>query len=136
MTTITAAREAVYQRFVDNFTGVIASRITFDNESYDPDGTDPWVRLAVRTSNRLQSTLGGTGNRRFRSTASVLVQVFAEVDTGVKSLDELAKEAADIFEGRSFSGLDFQAVTIRETGPDGRWAQYLVEAEFDYDEIK
>ena len=32
--------------------------------------------------------------------------------------------------------LDFQRVKVRGTGPDGRWYQSIVEAPFDYDEVK
>lgn len=136
MTTLNEAKEAVYARFAANFTGMTADRIAFDNEEFNEPGTGDWVRLSVRSTGRLQDTLGKSGNRRFRSTASVFVQVYTEANTGVKQSDTLAKEAADIFEGVSFGGLDFTAAVIRETGPDGKWYQTLVEAEFDYDEIK
>ena len=136
MTTLSEAKEAVYQRFVDNYTGVTLDRITFDNEDFNEPDTGDWVRLVVRSTSRIQDTLGKAGNRRFRSTASVFVQVYTATNTGVKQSDTLAVEAADIFEGVSFSGLDFQSAVIRETGPDGKWYQSVVEAEFSYDEIK
>lgn len=136
MTTSNEAKEAIYLRFVDNFTGVILSRIDFDNEDFDEPATGAWVRLVVRNIGRAQDTLGKVNNRRFRSKAVVFVQVYTEANTGVQQSDTLAKEAADIFEGVSFSGLDFQSVFVRETGPDGKWYQSVVEAEFSYDEIK
>ncbi len=136
MTTLNEAKEAIYLRFNSNFTGVAADRIAFDNEEFNTPTSGEWVRLVVRNIGRLQNTLGKPGNRKFRSTALVLVQVFVDVNTGVKQSDALAKEAANIFEGVSFSGLDFQSAVPRETGPDGKWYQSTVEAEFDYDEIK
>ena len=136
MTTLNQAKEAVYKRFVDNFTGVALARIAFDNEEFEVPDAGDWVRLTVRGRGRAQDTLGKPGNRRFRSAASVLVQVYTPADTGVKQSDALAKEAADLFEGVSFSGLDFQVAEVRETGPDGRWYQSIVEAEFEFDEIK
>jgi len=136
MTTLTEAKEAVYLRFTSNFTGVALDRIFFDNEEGEIPDTGDWVRLVVRSTARTQNTLGGVGNRRFRSTASVFVQVYTQANTGVKQSDILTKEAADIFEGVSFSGLDFQSAVIRETGPTGKWYQSVVEAEFEYDEIK
>ncbi len=136
MTTLNEAKEAIYLRFTGNFTGVALAQIAFDNEELEEPATSDWVRLTVRGTGREQETLGKVGNRRFRSHASVFVQVYTEVNTGVQQGDALAKEAADIFEGVSFSGLDFQAADVRETGPDGKWYQHIVEAEFDYDEIK
>lgn len=136
MTTPNEAKEAIYLRFTGNFTGVAAGLIALDNEEFNEPDNGAWVRLVVRTGPRGQDTLGKAGNRKFRTTGTVFVQVYTETNTGVKSGDALAKEAADIFEGVSFSGLDFQAVQTRETGPDGKWYQHLVEAEFDYDEVK
>ena len=136
MTTANEAKEAIYQRFVDNFTGVTADRITFDNEEFEEPDTGAWVRLTVRGLGRAQNTLGKLGNRRFRATASLFVQVYTETNTGVKQSDTLTKEAADIYEGVSFSGLDFNSVEVNETGPEDKWYQSVVEAQFDYDEIK
>lgn len=136
MTTLNEAKEAVYLRFTDNFTGVTADRIALDNEEFNAPSAGTWVRLTVRSIARAQDTLGKVGNRRFRSTATVFVQVYTETNTGIQQSDALAKEAADIFEGVSFSGLDFRSATSRETGPDGRWYQAVVEAEFDFDEIR
>lgn len=136
MTTLGQAKEAIYLRFVDNFTGVTLDRIVFDNEDFAEPSTGDWVRLTVRSTARIQDTLGRTGNRRFRARASVFVQVYTVANTGVKQSDTLTKETADIFEGVSFSGLDFQSAVVRETGPDGRWYQSVVEVQFDYDEIR
>lgn len=134
MTTLNEAKTAIYTRFLGNFTGT--SAIAFDNEEFNTPAAGSWVRLTVRTGPRLQDTLGKAGNRRFRTSASVFVQVYTEANTGVKIGDNLAEEARDIFEGISFSGLDFNAGDIRETPPDGRWYQHIVEIPFDFDEIK
>ncbi len=136
MTTLNEAREACNLRFTTLFTGVTADRIALDNEEFNEPTDGNWVRLIVRSFVRVQDTLGKAGNRRFRSTASVLVQVYALANTGVKQLDTLAEEVKNVFEGVSFSGLDFLAGDIRETGVDGKWNQYVVEIEFDFDEIK
>lgn len=137
MTTLNQAKEAVYQRFVDNFTGVTSDRITFDNEEFESPSTGNWVRLVVRSQVRLQDTLGKKTNRKFRSSALVLIQVFTRINTGVTESDALVEEARDIYEGESFSGLDFQSVSSRESGPqDGTWYLAIVEAPFDYDQTK
>ena len=44
-----------------------------------------WVRLAVRHTGRSQETIGGKGNRRFRSFGLVFVQVFTEVGERMKA---------------------------------------------------
>lgn len=134
--TFSEARAAVYSRLLDNYTGVDITQITLDNEDFNEPLDTPWLRLTVRTSIRRQNTLGRTGNRRFRTTAIAFIQVYTSSNTGTQAGDLLAMEAANLFEGISFSGLDFHAVTIRENGVDGKWYQHLVEAEFNYDETK
>lgn len=133
MTTLNEARASVYDRW--NTQWGVTTPFTFDNEHFStPDA--PWARLTVRNTESLQETLGAPGNRHFRRSASVFVQLFDLVDVGLANLDSLAQTARGIFEGVSFSGLDFTNVVIRESGVDGKWFQFVVEAFFDYDEIK
>lgn len=134
MTTLDEAEEAVHARFVAQWAAT--TLFVFANEQFDDQGDAPWVRLTISNLPRNQETLGKPGNRKFRSQAIVFVQVYTLVNTGVKQGNSLAKQAADIFEGVSFSGLDFNAATVRKTGPTGKWYQHLAEAPFDYDEIK
>jgi len=134
MTTINEAKEAILAQFVTNFTGT--SAIATDNEEFETGGLTEWVRIVVRNTNRAQESFGGVGNRRFQSRGSVLVQVYTEANTGVQRSDTLAQEVVDVLEGISLTGVDLFAAVIRETGPDGNWYQTVVEAEFDYFEIK
>ena len=131
MTVPLAAVEAIYQRFIAS--GIVAN-VVLDNE--DIKFESAWARLVVRHSARAQDTIGRKTNRRFRSSASVLVQVYTPINTGVNNAHDLAKQVVDLFEGESFSGLDFTAAQTRESGSDGKWYQVVVEAPFDYDETK
>ncbi len=134
MTTLNEAREAVYTRFVTQWG--TTTPVAFDDEDFEEPADSPWVRLTVRNVSRGQETLGRAGNRKFRSAAQVFVQVYTRTNTGVKQGDTLATQAKDIFEATSFSGLDFNDGVVRETGPDGKWYQHLIEIAFDYEEIK
>lgn len=133
MTTMNAAREAVYSRWVAQWG--TTSPFTFDNEAFDTPAV-AWARVTIRHTGSAQETLGETGNRRFRRSASVFVQLYGLVDRGTSVLDTLATTARGIFEGVSFSGLDFTNAVVRESGNDGKWFQYVVEAFFDYEETK
>lgn len=134
MTTLDEATELVYQKFEDEWG--ITTVFTFENEQFDEPDEDPWARVSVRQTIHGQSTLGKVGNRRYLSVASVFVQVYTRVNTGVQQGGVLAKQAADIYEGTSFSGLRFTNASTRPSGPDGKWYQHLMEAEFDYEETK
>lgn len=136
MTTRVEATEAIYQEFVD---GWGSEAFTFDDEKFDPPDAAFWARLTVRHSDSRQDTLGKTGNRRFTRLGSVFVQVFTLANEGGRAAsDVLAETVRGIFEGVSLAGttVRFTSVSISEIGPDGKWYGQVVEAAFEYDEIK
>lgn len=133
--TLNGAREAIYQRFVDN-TSLASSAYTFENENYQPPTDAQWARLTVLHEAGVQRTLAETGARKFLRRGRVLVQLFGSVDEGIRAIDILSDATRDIFEGVTFSGLYFTNVDVRETGSDGEWFQLVVDAPFDYWEIK
>lgn len=136
MATMNQAREAIYSAFTTAWGSTTS--IALDNEAFTPAEGSPYVRLAVRHLGRRQSTLGKPGNRKFESLGAAFVQVFVPINTGVKDADVLAKAAQDIFEGVTLAGVEvsFLDVTVRETGPSGKWFGVTVQADFNYDEIK
>lgn len=144
MATMNQAREAIYSAFKTGWTtnspnpGDLRTPIAWDNEAFDQSGVPTYVRVAVRHIGRGQTTLGRPGNRKFESLGAAFVQVFVPINTGTKDADDLAKAAQDIFEGVTLAGVEvsFLDVTVRETGPSGKWFGVTVQADFNYDEIK
>lgn len=136
MATMNQAREAIYSAFATAWSTTTA--IALDNETFEPTEGTPYVRLAVRHIGRSQRTLGRPGNRKYGSLGAVFVQVFVPINSGVKDADTLAKAAQDIFEGVTLAAVEvsFLDVIVRETGPDGKWFGMVVQADFDYEEIK
>ena len=111
-------------------------RITSDNEKFVEPPAGEWVRLAVRHTGREQESMGGTGNRRFRSYGSVFVQVFTEAGGRTLKADGIAQAIVDVFDVESFDGLAFEAAFSSEGDPEGKWNMAIVEAPFAYDEVK
>lgn len=136
MTTMAEAREAIYQRFVDEWTG--GEVYTFDNEDFTPPENANWARVAVRHLASTQETLGASGGRKFSRLGSVFVQIFTIQDTGTADVDTLSTRAREMFEGRGITGttIRFYDVIVQETGPSGKWYQTTVEAQFEYDETR
>lgn len=138
MTTMNQAVEAMYQAWDTGW----ASRTPyhFDNEEpgFDTKTATEWARVSVRHNDGGQETLGGPNNRRFARRGSVFVQVFVKTNTGTATMHGHAQAARAIFEGTRIAGttVRFLDVIVRETGPDGKWYQTVVEAQFEYDEIK
>lgn len=136
MTTLNEARDLVYKTLLDNYNGVPKEHITLENEDFKTPDNSSWLRLSIKTTSRRQYTLGGVGNRRFKTKAYAYMQIFTPINIGTKMGDLLAIEAANIFEGKRFDGLVFGAANVQEMGPDGKWYFYLVESRFDYFETK
>jgi hypothetical protein len=130
--TLTEAREAIYQRWSDNWGG----DLYFDGEPME-EPQEAWARLSVRHIDSNQDTLGAPGNRQYRRQCSIIVQVFSPVEEGRGPLDALADTARAIWEGVSFSGITtYGGVQTTEIPSEGRWQQVNVEALADYYEVR
>jgi hypothetical protein len=132
--TMNEAREAIYLKWVTDWAA--ATPITFANEAFVPPTDAPWARLTVVHEDGNVDSLGITGSRKFLRQGRVLIQLFDSVNQGLRSLDLLTANARDIFEGTQFSGLYFRSVDVRESGQDGEWLQFVVDAPFFYQETK
>lgn len=131
MTTPNEAAEAISARFEAGI-GTIA--FTYENE--DLKEPDTWMRLTIETRTRNQETLGPKGSRKYFSNASILVQCYSRTNIGRQPADTLARTVTTIFEGETFSGVNCNDAIARESPPQGRWYQIVVEIEFTYDETK
>lgn len=137
MTSVTfnEAKAAVLERFVANTT-LNSANYTFDNEAYTPPDAEAWARVTLRERPSTQGSLGPVGQRKFDRRGVLFIQIMTPAGQGTSEGDLLASSTAAIFEGTSFSGLRFTAVTIRSTGRSGSEWVTLVEAAFDYQETK
>lgn len=144
MATLPQAKAAIYSAFMARWNEPDATPYTFDNEQFDPPEPDTegfrqsWVRLTVRHTGRSQQTMGKAGNRKYTRVGAAFIQVFTATDIGTAEADRLAEMAANIFEGVKLlnTSVWFKDVITRETGVDGSWYGVIVEAEFEYEEIK
>ena len=96
------ARKVIYRRLGQRYTinpGTLDLDLdlTLDNASFKEPGDRNWVRCAVRHSLREQSTLGGMGNRKFKSEGIILCQVFVPTGIITSEVDDLALIGADAF---------------------------------------
>lgn len=118
-----------------------ADRIKWDNvgaTSTPPAGAEAWARFVLRHGPSAQATLSGTqGNRRFRRTGVITIQIFQPSGRGLTGGQDLAKIIQDAYEGVTTpDGVIFRGVQINEVGEDGDFFQTNVVTTFEYDEIK
>ncbi len=135
MTTLAEARNAVEQRWLDNWT---LTPFVFENEANDTlySGKVAWTRVVYRNTAGGQETLGRPTNRKYKRDASVMLSFFTPADMGLTESATLAQAGLALYEGVTFDGLFFNDGVVQEIGPDGRWYQTNVEVFSDYQEIK
>jgi len=138
MTTLSEAREAIYLKFLTDYTALPAASITADNEEFDPPNGAAWGRLSVRHTGSVQESLGGIGLRKFTRIASCFFQIFTPQNQGAAEADTLAQAARTVLEGVTLSGnsIRFTNSVIRETGVENGWFGVVVESFFEYTETK
>jgi hypothetical protein len=99
-----------------------------------PDG--PWVRFTtIHGESRLRSWSGTTANYDRRGIC--FVQIFVPLGTGTRLASDLALQAMDILEGKTFGLLETGTASMLEVGQgDDAKDQTQVRVTFWYDEQK
>lgn len=141
--TLTQARDEILSQFRTVWLAdpaTLGIQVLYDGVADDPpDPPTPFVRVSVRhnPSQPGQVTLAnGVGQRRFRRTGFVFVQLFGPLGDGLVLCDTMATVARRAFEGVATPrDVLFRAVSVNEVGRSGGWEQVNVSAEFEYDEI-
>ena len=142
MTTYAEAYEAIAARICDT-SRFRAALVALENQAFDTDIDEPWVRLSVRHFDAEQETLGRKGNRQFLRPGSVIVQVFVPYGLGVHRAQEIAQQVRDLYEGEALpvigsdtERLRFFAGSTIEVGQADGYYQVNVNIPFDYNEKK
>ena len=122
-----------------------------------PDDADVWLRVVLLHQDRVQTSLGRPGRRRFRNTGSVFAALFAPLkiltDAGLPDerkagavfmADSVGEAFKGIFSSRIIridSGAAVQrgrvntyTSVVRENQPTGPFAHMIVETPIAYDE--
>jgi len=130
------ARKAIQTAFIAVWG--TSTPVAFDNKPFDANDLNvPWVRLNVQFTTGSISQLGQVGSRCFRNEGFVFVQVFTPVGGGVSPNDVLATIARNVFRGVQLAGgLWFRNEGLTHVGPEGKWYQQNVSAEFIFDEVE
>lgn len=142
MTTLTEARQAIFNRWVTLWVSGGSERTptVLEGESADAldKGNVAWVRVVAPESGAQPSvTLGPKLGRKFYRRGIITVQVFTLTNKGMSEAGTLAHEARSVLEGESFSGIDVLDGTTRESGGQkGKWQLTIVELPYRFEETK
>lgn len=107
--------------------------IAYGNVDFDSDGIDEWVRFAVHWEDGVQASLGNDC-RLHRFYGSIIVQVYAPVNRGMKRVLELTNEVVDILTAQQIEGAVLGTANVRTIGQTNNWEQLNVRCTFWYDQ--
>lgn len=136
--TLTEARDEMSTLFKDAWDDTGYLVIWDDVGEPRPNTRSPWARFTIRHADGFQATLANHGGvRRWRRTGTIFVQLFAPTNEGLSTLDEMAMVAMRAFEGQTTpGGAWFRNARLQEIGVDGKWQQFNVLVDFEYDEVR
>lgn len=137
MTTITQAREAIYERWRAQWTRTPYVFENEDSRTLDA-GAVPWARVVVRNQGGRQESLGRAGERKFWRPLVIFVQLFHPRNSGMKTSGLDAAAAQAIFEASSFSGVHVFNMPVEEqpVEPTDKWVTTLLVGDAAFEEIK
>jgi len=89
-----AARVLIETRFKNGWS--TRTPVKFESENFNQTGTS-WVRLSIRWGESIQAGLGSPGTRLERHVGVIVLQIFAPVSGGTKTIADHADFAAALF---------------------------------------
>jgi len=110
-----------------------ASAVAWPGVRYAPVVGTPFVRFSMIPGESVQVSMAGAGNRGWRHTGIVIVQVFRPCYEGEKTALTWAENVAAIFRGKTISGIVLKAPTVETIGNQGDWHQVNVTIPFTFD---
>lgn len=133
------ARGDVYQLLVDAFGS--EGPIEFEDvprnpqDPIPPKNQVPWLRVRmIHTGGRQVTLANEIGQRRFRKTGIVAVQLFTPLGSSLREPDRLGILLNNALEGASTPhDVLLRNVRLGEQGSDGHWYQVNITADFEYD---
>lgn len=122
--------------------GLVLTQIGWDAVPFTPVPGTEHLKVEVRHAreSRQQDTLGAAGNRRFETTAFLMIEVNAVAGLGAQRARQLGKLIADLYEGRTLTiagdDITFLVANTPEGGDEGQWFRLTVFVPFRYQETR
>ena len=115
------------------YLSAIAASTAHDNALFSEPDSGTWVRLKIEGEDAEQRSVGAA-TRDYRSTGTIIAQVFSDLEAGDRAALDLADSIADAFRGGTTDPVTFEAPVVGAGVRDGRWWRVDVEVPFTADE--
>jgi len=128
-----SARKNLQAYFSENFSGVPASQIAWDNVRFTPIKGEPWVRVNIQ--NNVSDFVAFNGSSVLNRVKGLLfIQVFTPEGEGTLESDVICDDVTSTLQGTQLaSGESISSVSKNELGSSNGWFQVNMIAEFYYD---
>lgn len=108
-----------------------------DASKSPPKDKKAWAFVSVVHVSGGQVTLGGRGDRTFRSYGYLGIELYTPEGDGFTLADQLAILVTNALEGETTAGgVIFRAVRASEDGKSGAFQKTTITADFEYDQTK
>lgn len=129
-----SAIKAIQGHFATHFTDLSATRIAWDNVSFDvPKDKLPWVRFSVQPNGSSYKSFGKS--RLTRRVGIIFIQLFTIENSETLIASQLTDKIVAVFETKLLSGVTFQSPDARPAGISNGWYQYNIAVPFYFDDI-
>lgn len=108
----------------------------YPNQDFERPDDGIWARFNWLSGDTQQVSFGSPGNRRFRETDTLIVQVFGPVDQGSGEVENEAQRVAAVFDALTYENVTYRPAKIVEVGREANWFQLNVEVSFFADDIR
>jgi hypothetical protein len=120
--------------------GTVVSVVWDNREDKDaPDPTKPKCEFQIKHADQPLVTIAPKGQRRYRANGSIFATVCVPLGKGTYIGEGLSKVISDALRGTALAGGDavtMRKAVIRELGRlDRTYFEWLVQVDFDYDEL-
>ena len=103
MTTLKSSTEAVYDFYLDNFTGVSAANMVMGrNTTYTPSSQTAYVRIAVLPVTETQISMGTA--KDYREEGLIVFDVYAPANKGDSAAKVLVQESDNDLRNQTIGG--------------------------------
>lgn len=117
---------------IQSYVTEFSRKVVLDNETYDPDPMEIWLRISIKYSDTEPATLGKQPNRIVRRFGGLLIQIFTPSGAGKRPSERILTELDEHFLLKTVDSIQYKSPRVTDRS-DGDFYQVNVTIPFHID---